>query len=59
MIPRLSVMATGRSHPVTIVADGNVISTGFMALSENIACFVSEYTKAIVSSFIKDIVLGE
>jgi len=42
-----------------MVVDGNVIYTGVMALSEKIACSVSGYAKAIVSSFIKDIVLGE
>lgn len=30
-----------------------------MVLRENVAYSVSEYAKAIVSSFIKDIVLGE
>ena len=45
--------------PVTVVVNGNAISTGVMVLSEDIACPVSKYAKAIVSPFIRDIVLGE
>jgi len=45
--------------PVAVLVDGKVVSTGVMVLSGGIAYSVSEYAKAIVSSFIKDIVLGE
>jgi len=45
--------------PVTVVVADNVISAVVMVLRESIACSVSEYAKATVSSFIKDIVPSE
>jgi hypothetical protein len=63
LAPRPSVMYPVRPLnapiPVVDVVVGNVISTGVIVLRENIACSVREYAKVIVSSFIKDIVLGE